>query len=178
MLFPKKVQWRISAAWATKQHDCTLHGIKTRCGGCCHSKKWWPPAAFNNPDGVCGYLGPVGCTLTPEDKPVKCHLYPFLVSKHGLIHLHFRWGTAKTWGCTGNHGNGPMLLDALKDNFVHLFGTGQFDRVRKQVLTGEDSYFDVPDNVARDFEVECLEESSMIQIAPRSKRKWPPISKL
>ena len=177
MLFPKKVQWRISAAWAIKQHDCTLHGIKTRCGGCCHSKKWWPPAAFNNPDGACGHLVPTGCVLTPEDKPIKCHLYPLVVSKNGLIKLNFRWGTAKTWGCKGNHGNGPMLLDALKNSLIHLFGAEQFTRVRKQVLTGANSYFDVPDDVVGAFEAECFEEANMVPVMPRSKRKWPPILK-
>ena len=170
-LFPDgEVRWRISAAWATKNHDCTPHGIQARCHGrCCFSKTFWPAAAFKNPSGVCGYLGPEGCTHSADDKPVACHLYPLML-KHGMLQQYFRNTCGPHGLCRGNHGQGPMLIDAIRDSLVHLFGQEQYDRVRADVLAGRDGWFDVPPDVARAAALELEDAEAMRITPPRSQR--------
>ena len=164
------IAWRVSAAWVTRQHDCTLHGIETRCGGaCCYSTKYWPPAAFGAINGRCGHLGDAGCVLGPADKPVKCHLYPLLL-RNGLLQQHFRVTCSSKGLCKGNHGQGPMLIDALRDGIIHLFGQDQYDKLRADVLAGRDGMLMVPDHVAKAYEAEAAEEASMQKVPPRSQR--------
>ncbi len=167
------MKWRVSAAWLTKQHDCTPTGIAERChGGCCYSTRWWPPAAYGNPDGRCGYLGEAGCVLAPDDKPVKCHLYPLLV-RRDLLQQHFRVTCSARGMCKGNHGRGPILIDAIRDSLVHLFGQEQYDKLREDVTNGRDGVVEVPEDVYAAYLAECEEEATMSQFPPRSERVQP-----
>ncbi len=138
--------WKVSAAWSSKAHDCTLTGILARCGGaCCYSvppRKYWPSSAANRPDHACHYMGAQGCTLTPADKPITCLLYPLRLNKNGSLVLHHRTMYA-TSCCAGNHGQGPPLIEAMEDSLVGLFGRPQYERVKAQILAGEDSFFTV-----------------------------------
>lgn len=163
----ENVKWNISAAWATKHHDCTLEGIKARCGGkCCETSYCWPPTAYG---GRCGWLGDNGCTLSPEDKPVGCHLYPLLL-RRGLLQMH-NIATMPNMVCHGNFNNGPMLIDALKDSLILLFGQDQYDRVRSSVIEGKNSYFEVPYDVAREFEQELYLEDNNLPVDRRTTRR-------
>lgn len=163
------VVWRVSAAWVTRQHDCTPQGIEERCGGaCCRMKGYWPSSAYG---GVCEHLGDQGCTLSAADKPVGCHLYPLLLRRDLLSGHHI--ATMPNGACAGNHGRGPMMLDALRSGLVHLFGQEQFDRVRADVLAGRDSYFDVPPAVALAMEDEAALEADNLPVLPRSLRVLP-----
>lgn len=36
-------------------------------------------------DGDCGFLGPAGCTLPMETRPLVCRLYPFAYNESGLV---------------------------------------------------------------------------------------------
>lgn len=141
-LWSEPARWRVSWRWATKRHECTLAGVLKRCGGrCCKSPSFWPPTSGGREDHGCFWLGPQGCTLSPEDKPVVCHLYPLKVNKSGTLILHRAAALAL---CLGNHGQGPMILDALRPSLELLFGAEQFERVRADVLAERDSWFDVP----------------------------------
>lgn len=165
-------RWKVSAAWITKQHDCTLAGIHARCGGgCCHSASFWPPmsAGAPGPDGrtACPKLGPAGCTFTAADKPVTCLLYPLVLNKSGTLVLHHRTTTAGSV-CRGNFGNGPPLIDALAGHLVALFGQQQYDRVRADVLAGRDSYFDPGPDVLAAWAREKELEAARLPPEPRT----------
>jgi hypothetical protein len=143
---PTATRWRVSAAWATKLHDCTLAGIHARCGGHCCYGPYWPASSYTtDPAGPCGNLGPSGCTLTADVKPVTCHLYPLRLV-NGTLGLHFH--ATRPACCRGNYGRGPMLIDALRQSLVALFGEAAVDRVRADVVAGRDGWFDVPPDVA------------------------------
>ena len=162
--------WKVSAKWLAGRHECNLAGIHARCGGACcwsgPSGTYWPPRAFageRNAHGLepgprgnpCGHLGPNGCVLSPEDKPVICHLYPLLLNSSGTLVKHNRTTFAKGV-CKGNHGHGPPLIDAIAPSLIQLFGEEQVARVREDVLAGRDSYFEIPPDVAVAY---ALEES-------------------
>lgn len=167
-LWPEAPRWRVSAAWLRRQHDCTLAGILGRCGAACCTSGFWPPAAYHAGEpGPCGMLGPRGCTFAPADKPVTCHLYPLRV-RNGLLGLHHR-ATYERGVCKGNHGRGPMLIDALRANLTELFGEEQYERVRAELLAGHDSYFEVPPQVLAAYEREEQWASALTPPRPRSQ---------
>jgi len=143
------VVWRVSPELA-KPHECTLVGIMSRCGGgCCKSPTYWPPTAYGREDHTCGNLGPTGCVLLPDDKPISCLLYPLRLMRGDIIALHHRTRFSKGI-CRGNHGTGPPLVDALRDNLITLFGEEQVDRVRAAVMGGHGSFvYPSPDLVAQ-----------------------------
>lgn len=163
--------WRLSGAWLRKPHDCTLHGITERCGArCCNAGSdgtRWPASAFGTePGSPCGYLGPQGCTLTACDRPVKCHLYP-LVLKGSSVIRHFRAGPV----CAGNAGQGPPLIDALRDSLVELFGVQEYERAREEILGGaEYALVKVPPEVVQAVAQEDLEEMGNEAPIPRGIR--------
>lgn len=138
---------------------------------CCSSPAFWPPKAFSNPDAKdygdivingmgklkvgfsCGYLTQFGCKFSPEEKPVTCLLYPFVLNKHGTLVCHNRITTGHGI-CKGNHNNGPIIIDVVRDNLIALFGEAQVDRVREDVVAGRDGFFIVPDHVIRQYNQE------------------------
>ena len=137
--------------WLTRRHDCTLAGIQKRCGGkCCTSDKFWPPSAYAPKS--CEHLGVHGCTLTQEARPVVCSLYPLRVVKGTLV-LYIR-STYPKGLCAGNHGKGPLIIDALKSSLVALFGQEQYDRVRNDMLEGRNSFFQPSPELAKRIERE------------------------
>jgi hypothetical protein len=135
--------WRVSAAWAAKQHECTLAGILKRCAGrCCYGPTFWPARAYDiGPLHACGNLGEHGCVLSPADKPVVCLLYPLKVNANNTLVLHAKAALPSGPICRGNHGEGPPLIVALEPSLTELFGAEQYARVRADVLAGRDSYF-------------------------------------
>lgn len=165
--------WRISATWASRRHECNLAGIKKRCGGaCCTSSALWPPMANPNSDGVCAHLGPLGCALTTENRPITCHLYPLTLSKHDeyrrSLVLHSRTTTARGL-CKGNHNNGPMIIDVLKDSLIELFGEEQYNRVREDIVKGKDSHFILSDKLMAQWEREMKWAEENVIPKPRSE---------
>lgn len=169
------VRWAVSAKWLSKPHECNLAGILARCGGgCCRSPSFWPPVSGARRDGahvLCDWLGPQGCRLPAEDKPVTCLLYPAILNDHDKLILHHRTTFANSV-CKGNHGNGPPLIDALGDNLVELFGPAQYARVRADVLAGRDSFFDVPPAVVAAKAREAAEEAAR-QVPTRRSDNTP-----
>lgn len=175
---PAAQRIKVSAAWLSRKHDCTLAGIHARCnGGCCYGNAFWPgkSGAREMPDGrrACDHLGPAGCVLPPADKPVTCLLYPLMINNHGTVVLHHR-ATFGTGVCKGNHGNGPPVVDALRDNLTELFGAEQYARVRADVLAGRDSWLDVPPAVAAARAREVIEEAENRVPTRRSLAGAPP----
>lgn len=80
--------------------------------------------------------------------------------------------TMPKMACSGNFGNGPLLIDALRDSLILIFGEEQYTLVREDVVSGRDSYFNVPEDIARDFEHELYLEDNNLKVEPRSKRKY------
>ena len=134
--------WKLSAAWASKRHNCTVAGILSRChAACCHGPTFWPGRVGNTENNTrCQRLGDKGCTFPLKDKPISCLLYPLRLNKSGTLILHQRAVYAKGI-CKGNFGDGegPLLIDALKDCLVELFGLDQYKQARKDVLSGKDA---------------------------------------
>ena len=164
--------WSISAAWANKQFDCTLSGIIARCHGNCCRGKFWPPAAGPTVD-ACEHLGSAGCTLSPADKPIICHLYPLRLSSRGRLNLHLQ-ATRPHSDCnaTGaNYGTGPKVHEALRDSFIELFGQSTADYIAKELDAGRDPYFQPPQSVRDAVARERIWEDKNIVPIPRSQGK-------
>jgi len=162
---------KVSAKWMVKQHNCTLSGIIDKCGGrCCYGPKYWPASSFageDNPTHACGYLGESGCTLSEADRPVKCLLYPSVISKHGTLVLHHRT-QMKTSCCAGNHGNGPPLIESIATNLVALFGEEQYTEVLNRLEVMQDGFFDMPPDVADAYAREQAQEEANERPVPRT----------
>jgi len=179
--------WKVSAAWARRRHECNLEGITKRCGGmCCSSPSFWPPRAFQEPEVVnygrvvgngvglkrlgqsCGFLSDRGCTLDSSRRPVTCLLYPFTLNSRDTLVGHNRI-TTRRGICKGNHNNGPMIIDVIRDNLIALFGAEQVDRVRADIVEGRDSYFEVPESVHRQLMQEKEWDEENVRPVPRDE---------
>ena len=162
-------RWKISAKWASRRHECNLAGIRARCGGtCCKSPSFWPPMASPHPEVLgCVHLGPAGCTLAPKDKPIVCHLYPLTLNKNDKLVVHNR-ATTEKGRCKGNHNNGPMIIDVLKDSLIELFGEAQYNRVRADIVSGKDSYFVLSKELLEQWEREKAWAEANVVPRPRS----------
>jgi hypothetical protein len=164
------VRWKMSAAWLARPHDCTLRGIMDRCGGvCCRSKVFWPPRTGEN---GCPLLGPAGCTLSVDDRPVTCLLYPLRVRGTSVAKHHV--STIPTMWCAGNDNRGPALVDAMRDQLVALFGADQYEHIRSEALAGRDVWVDVPPDVMAAYEAEMVEEEANVVPTPRTLRVIQP----
>ena len=166
--------WHVSGGWLRAAHDCTLAGIKLRCGGgCCVSNGqpwWWPASAAGvGQPTPCHYLGDEGCTLTMQDRPVTCLLFPLRPNKNGTW-VNQRLSVFEHGVCQGNHGRGPALIDALRDQLVSLFGAEEYERARASVMAGGDADFEVPDDVAAAYAAEVVEAAVLALPPPRTSR--------
>ena len=146
---------RISAKWAAHHIDCTVEGI-TRAGGCaarcCYGPTYWPGRSGGRADNACAHLGPAGCTLGPADKPVTCHLYPFMLNESGTLVVHHRASVAC---CKPNVGRGPMIIEAAAPGFVALVGQDETDRIIESVRAGVDPVVTLPADVVAALEREA-----------------------
>lgn len=134
---------RVSAAWLRRPHDCTLHGIINRCHGrCCYGPTYWPGKAGMRPLHACHWLGTAGCTLGAA-RPITCLLYPARINARGALVLHHR-ATMKTSCCKGNHGCGPMLVDAIAEGLRVVFGETNAALIRERVVAGRDVHVMLP----------------------------------
>jgi hypothetical protein len=150
--------WKISAKWASKRLNCTPQGILRDggCGGhCCKMKSFWPPSSNKkNPAAGCPKLGPNGCTFTPEQKPVTCHIYPMKLNKNNTLVLHHRITQGVVCENCWLDAKGPMLVEAMRPNWVALFGEGEADRIIKFVRAGMDVLVPVPKKILKAYERE------------------------
>jgi hypothetical protein len=163
----------MSAAWAVKKFNCTVSHIiePGGCGGvCCRHKTTWPAKAY--PGNVCEHLGDHGCSLSAEDKPASCQLYPFIFNSTGKLVMHDK-AQLPTSFCKGAAGSGPMLIDAMRGGLVNLFGQEQFDQARADVIEGRDAMFFPSREVASAFAREREEESANKPVTPRTRQPAP-----
>lgn len=159
-------QWKISAAWASKRMDCTLHGI-TRpggCGGaCCKSQAFWPPMSGEN---ACPKLGPKGCTFEQADMPITCLLYPLRENKSGLLVVHHR---AITGHCKSNYKQGPTIIESMRTELGVMFGSEETERIIGEILAGRDAIVDVPNHIVRSMKIES--EWEQANLPPKARRE-------
>lgn len=157
---PTPTTWRVSAAWGSKRLNCTPAGI-TRAGGCggacCYGPTFWPGKASGRADHACAHLGPEGCTLSPADKPVTCHLYPLKLNAHGTLVVH---GRAPIGCCKPNWGDGPMVIEALQPGLAALFGNATAQAIVDSVKAGEDYDLAVPPSIAEALDREAAWEAA------------------
>jgi ParB/RepB/Spo0J family partition protein len=159
--------WRISAAWANKPLNCTVEGITKPggCGGrCCRSESFWPPKSGTTKGHGCDLLGPQGCTLPPEDKPVVCHLYPLRLNPAQTLVCHHR---APTGCCKPNWGHGPAIIDVVSDSLATLFGTEERDRIVAEIKGGRDTTVSVPQDISTALAIETRWEEANTKPQPR-----------
>lgn len=166
----------VSVKWLNRNFDCTLHGIKTNCGGdCCNSGPsglYWPARAYGaGPNVNCGNRGPNGCVLPLKDKPAACMIFPLVIDKKSgrLVLYHrsgLRNGICKGNGSAGNPG--PHLLDALKDGLVELLGEEQFNRLKEDVLAGRPTEIHLKKEIRRQLDREAYEEYTNTKPTKRS----------
>lgn len=168
-LFDLPTVWRVSRSLA-HHHDCTLHGIKARCGGaCCRGPGGWPPSAgWREGHTACAMLGDEGCTFRPEDKPVTCLLYPLRLVRD-MLDAHHRTRFPAGW-CRGNFGQGPIMVDALRDNLIVLFGEEQIDALRVDVVAGRQGRLYPSEELLAQMAREQEQEERDVTPHPRS---WP-----
>lgn len=131
---------------------------------------WWPASAAGiGKPTPCHYLGDRGCTLSLDDRPVTCILYPLVFNKAGTL-VNQMMTVFGNGVCKGNHGQGPPLIDALKPGLIALFGEDQYDRAREAVMAGGDAVFVVPPDVEAAYAAEVIEKSVRALPPPRSQR--------
>lgn len=166
-LFSFPTTWKISAAWASKEIDCTLRGITEACGAaCCKGTKYWPPRASGT--GVCANLSPTGCVLG-NDKPVTCLLYPFRVVNGNLV-LHGRTLIPKSGYCFPCYRRGGRsIAENNRANFALLFGQEKADEIVRNTLIGLDTVVEVPGWVLKALEKEKEWEAANVVPPGRSK---------
>jgi hypothetical protein len=137
-------RWILSAKWAAKEIDCTVHGI-LRPGGCgaacCRGFAFWPPRSSGT--GACGNLGPDGCRLG-ADKPVTCLLYPFRPPEppKRTLGLHGRALVGTCRACYRR--GGQSILAANRANFELLFGHEAVAAMLESIAAGRDFEFEPP----------------------------------
>lgn len=163
------VQWKISAAWASKRIDCTVEGI-TRKGGCAGdcctpgpSAHRWPPKAGDRKDG-CDYLGDQGCTMPMEDRPVTCLLYPLRLNDSQTLVMHNR---ALTSCCKPNYRKGPMIIEAMRPQLAALFGPDAVEHIIADVAAGRDTVVEVPEDLLEAMKLEEVWEEQNALPQPR-----------
>ena len=115
---------KVSEAWASKIIDCTLTGILNGCHArCCKGYTFYPSKSNiinNKPMGICVLLGSNGCVLKDADKPIKCLLYPFVISKSNGLCIHGRAILSICKECY-NKGN-KSILETQQHNLSLIFG--------------------------------------------------------
>ena len=162
-------KWSISAKW-TGQHqlDCTLAGITKRCHGkCCHGPTYWP--GKSGPDGMrCVHLGEQGCTLTPQQRPVTCLLYPLRLNDKNKLVVHQR-AILPHGCCAPNWEKGPLVVEVLQPQLAELFGQHTAARIVAGVKAGENVEFAVPQPVLEALQREARWETDNTPPVPRGR---------
>jgi hypothetical protein len=114
-----------------KPFDCTKSGISRCHGDCCIKlRSYWPPRAYQF---GCEYLSNVGCTLSIQDRPIDCLIYPLFINHKGTLQIHNHC-YHKKWMCNPNMGVGEKkdsaghtipdmqpFSDRLKEKGVRYF---------------------------------------------------------
>lgn len=151
--------WVVSAKAMLHNVECTAGGILHCNGRCCWGAIFWPAKA--NPDtaaGKCVYLGPQGCTLTMEQRPVTCLLYPLLVKNDRLL-VHHR-SRFKGVSCYLNLGQCDIpLVELFKPTWVHLFGHEQYEMLRVNTQHGQETILRVRGTIFKAYQRELQWEA-------------------
>ena len=135
---------KISAVTLTQRHNCTVRHITAPggCGGgCCRQPKYWPPSSTEAGRlGLgCSWLGPDGCRMTADQRPLTCNLYPLRFTPNGRgLSLHFVTRFPNSV-CCGAYKEGPMLVDALAEGLCAVFGVEQWLNMKERALDGRDT---------------------------------------
>lgn len=152
-------RWKVSAAWLTKRFNCTLEHIldPDGCGGrCCRNPSLWPPRAY--PGSVCGHLSKTGCSLSMEQRPITCILFPIIPSKTSPLDpdnntlIIYQRAIFPHSMCKGAYKKGPMVIDMCAKELTMIFGKEEYERVRSDLIAGKDSYFVISDEVLAEFQ--------------------------
>jgi hypothetical protein len=154
-----------------KPFDCNATGIKRCHGDCCIKiKSYWPLRAYQ-PSG-CPYCSKTGCTLSIQDRPIDCLLYPLYMNGKGTLVVHNHC-YHKKWMCHDNVGVGMPLIDSIKDCLIELFDI-EYPAMRQAVMRGEEYHFPTTKIFDKCREHENLSIKYDLPIIPRSEIKKDP----
>lgn len=166
--FEEPKVWKISHKWFKKTINCN---IEVCGGGCCINPNFWPPKSGTINPGQCDFLTPTGCSLSFDDRPIDCNLYPLRLNKANTVVLHHRV-QFKTKPCKENFGQGSMIIDSMRNCLVALFGVDQYVAMREAVMADRDFLVEVSDVlIARLQEEEELVEKNLPPIDRRKQVK-------
>lgn len=164
------MEWKLSRKWAQRKVACAMPYILRTCGGqCCRTRAFWPPSSGD--ENGCSMLGPRGCTLG-ADRPVVCQVYPLKLNKNGTLvgyHRAKSVSCGKAWGLP----EGPTLFEAMRPNFVNLFGAAQVRAAEAAMAAGKDPVFYVPPRIAAAYEKEKREEAANAPPTGISGKRYP-----
>jgi len=118
---------------------CNAQGIALCKGKCCNTKGFYPPKSNPNGTGICPCLTPTGCKFTNKQKPLKCLLYPLVITKKGTLVLH---GRALTSICKACYKKGNQTIaQHLQQNLEEVFGAQIAHAMVQSVAQGKDFVF-------------------------------------
>ena len=133
------MQIKVSAKWLNKILLCNAAGIKLCKGKCCNTKGFYPPKSNPNGTGICPHLTASGCKFTQAQKPLKCLLYPLVITKKGTLVLH---GRALTSICKACYKQGNQTIaQHLQQNLTEVFGAQITAQMLASVAQGKDFVF-------------------------------------
>lgn len=93
---------------------------------------WTRRLTLKRKDGHCVFLGPNGCSLSTEQRPTACRLYPFEVHAHGEWGLQVdRFGGVGAARAAGEHACLAVEEAGSYDALFEAFGT---DRASLEAL--------------------------------------------
>jgi hypothetical protein len=168
LLFDEQFTLKISYKWAAKKINCNLDGILNECHArCCYGPSYWPGRVQSGKNNSCYFLRKNGCIFSPEDKPITCHIYPFMIRKN-VMSLHFR---VLSGCCKKTYKHGPMIIEAIETSLVHLFGKKQTERVIENTKHSKNSVLVVPKHVIKSLHDEELWALQNVLPQPRTKTK-------
>ena len=147
-----------------KPFDCTKSGISRCHGKCCTNlPSFWPHRAY--PFG-CPYISAIGCTLSIQDRPIDCLIYPLFINYKGSLQIHNHC-YHKKWMCNPNMGVGEPLVDNIGEMLVELFGLPAFLEMRASAMEGKWCQFSTTTEFDLQREVEELSIKFDLPIIPR-----------
>lgn len=174
-------QWKVSASWLSKPFNCTVEHILSEngCNGkCCHNMSTWPTRAWTT--GQCAYLGPAGCVLPFPNRPITCILFPVTFIKSPIeapdenTFVLWQRSIFPHSMCKGAYKSGPPLVVVMEEAFCLIFGRRAYERVKRDVLEGRDSYFEISDEILTEFQRDVAEDDYENQrFTPPQPRNYP-----
>ena len=161
--------FKLSAKWASKPFCCTVEHIQKKCrGACCfnNNNNFWPGNSSGKED--CFYHSETGCTLSVDDRPIACLLFPLRIHSSGLIRMYHRALFTKGI-CKGAYRVGNMLIEEMGWALRSVFGDVVYEQAVLSVKKGKDFIFPATEQIQKILKYEEYCEKNKVPPTPRRK---------